>query len=153
MNDVTTDQNLLFGILALQNDFITRDALVGAFGVWVACKDRPLGSILVERGDLDPADHAALVTMVQRHIIKHGKDPRKSLAAIESASSARDLLEPIDDFDVQASLGNLGHASTDDRTDADETETCVGRASATGGRFRVLRFHDRGGPGRGLCGA
>ena len=53
------DRNLLFGINALQNDFITRDALIAAMNAWVLEKHRPLGEILVERGDLDPADRDA----------------------------------------------------------------------------------------------
>jgi hypothetical protein len=39
--------NLLFGILALQNNFITRDDLLGAFAAWVADKARPLAQLLV----------------------------------------------------------------------------------------------------------
>ena len=49
---VSTDRNLLFGILALQMDFISRDALVGAMNAWVIQKDKPLGEVLVERGEL-----------------------------------------------------------------------------------------------------
>ncbi len=41
-----TDRNLLFGILALQNDFITRDQLVEAINAWVLAKQRPLGELL-----------------------------------------------------------------------------------------------------------
>jgi hypothetical protein len=44
------DRNLLFGILALQMDFIDRDALVEAMNAWVLDKTRPLGQILQDRG-------------------------------------------------------------------------------------------------------
>jgi hypothetical protein len=37
------DRNLLFGILALQMDLITRDALIAAMGAWALAKHRPLG--------------------------------------------------------------------------------------------------------------
>ena len=37
------DHNLLFGLLALQNNFIDRDALLAAFNAWVADKSRALG--------------------------------------------------------------------------------------------------------------
>jgi hypothetical protein len=46
MSAVSADRNLLFGLLALQNNFISRDQLVSAFGVWVADKSRPLDEIL-----------------------------------------------------------------------------------------------------------
>jgi hypothetical protein len=35
------DRNLLFGILALQMDFIQRDALIAAMHAWVLDKTRP----------------------------------------------------------------------------------------------------------------
>ena len=37
------DRNLLFGILALQMDFVTRDQLVAAMHAWVLDKGKPLG--------------------------------------------------------------------------------------------------------------
>ena len=55
-----TDRNLLFGILALQMDFITRDDLIAAMGAWALEKHRPLGEILVERGALEPGHRALL---------------------------------------------------------------------------------------------
>ena len=39
--EAEADRNLLFGILALQNNFIDRDALLAAFNAWVADKARP----------------------------------------------------------------------------------------------------------------
>src|SRR5262245_8309643 len=47
------DRNLLFGILALQMDFINRDQLVAGMNAWVLEKSKPLGQILVEQGALD----------------------------------------------------------------------------------------------------
>ena len=35
MAQSAADRNLLFGILALQMDFITRDALIAAMNAWV----------------------------------------------------------------------------------------------------------------------
>jgi hypothetical protein len=37
-----SDRNLLFGILALQMDFISRDALIAAMNAWVLDKAKPL---------------------------------------------------------------------------------------------------------------
>jgi hypothetical protein len=48
----STDRNLLFGILVLQMDFISRDALIDA--IWVKDKAKPLGQILAELGHLKP---------------------------------------------------------------------------------------------------
>jgi hypothetical protein len=52
------DRNLLFGILALQMDFISRDDLIAAMNAWVLEKSKPLGQLLVERRALDADNHA-----------------------------------------------------------------------------------------------
>ena len=50
MSEIVADRNLLFGILALQMDFVTRDALIAAMNAWVLDKQKPLGAILVAQG-------------------------------------------------------------------------------------------------------
>jgi hypothetical protein len=140
---VEADRNLLFGILALQMDFVTRDALIAAMNAWVLEKTQPLGEILVARGALDPRDRDLLEPMIARHIQVHGGDPAESLAAVGAGSSTRDGLRSIADDDVQRSLGHLGIAATD----TDRTPAYVGAPTAPGGRFRIVRFQARGGLG------
>ena len=43
MAQYQSDRNLLFGVIAIQMDFITRDALIAAMNAWVLEKDKPLG--------------------------------------------------------------------------------------------------------------
>ena len=82
----SADRNLLFGILALQMDFISRDQLVEAMHAWVLHKHRSLGDLLVERGALAAEAHALLTPMVQLHIARHGGDAAKSLAVLSAAT-------------------------------------------------------------------
>src|SRR5205807_9659386 len=91
------DRNLFFGILALQLDFITRDALVAAMNAWVLDKARPLGQILVDRGALGGDHHRLLETLVRQHLEAHGGDPRKSLASVSSLGPVREQLRSITD--------------------------------------------------------
>src|SRR5262249_32139804 len=84
-----SDRNLLFGVLALQMDFITRDALVEAMNAWLVQKHRALGEILEEHGAMAPADRALLEPLVRRHIRQHGDDPARSLAALSSPPALR----------------------------------------------------------------
>jgi serine/threonine protein kinase len=91
----SSDRNLLFGILALQMDFITRDALIAAIHAWVLDKAKPLGQILVEQGHLNPQHLALLEPLVQAHIEAHNNDPQQSLASLSSVSSVRDELESL----------------------------------------------------------
>src|SRR5215831_7401170 len=106
----SSDRNLLFGILALQMDFISRDALIAAMGAWVLDKAKPLGQILVEQGHLKPQHLALLEPLVQAHIEAHQNDPQQSLAALSSVSSVRQELAGVGDEDLQASLSIVGAA-------------------------------------------
>ena len=91
----SADRNLLFGILALQMDFVRRDDLIAAMHAWVLDKAKPLGQILRDQNKLAADEHDLIEAMVQKHLAKHGNDPEKSLAAVSSIGSARDdLIKP-----------------------------------------------------------
>jgi serine/threonine protein kinase/tetratricopeptide (TPR) repeat protein len=141
------DRNLLFGILALQMDFISRDRLVAGMHAWVLDKGKPLGRILVEQGALRDDLHAALEVMVQKHVEMHGNDAQKSLASLSSADAARRDLQQIADGDVQASLGHVGAGRSQEDDIPTRGPDSVGLRTAEGMRFRVLRPHARGGLG------
>ena len=49
MTSSASDRNLLFGILALQMDFITRDGLIDGMQAWTLAKTQSLGEVLVDR--------------------------------------------------------------------------------------------------------
>ena len=88
----TAAHSLLFGLLALQNNFIDRDALLAAFNAWVADKAQSLGRILVDRGALEPCGIALLGEPVQEHLAHHGQDPERSLAVLAVVPAVRDGL-------------------------------------------------------------
>ncbi len=133
-----TDRNLLFGILALQMDSITRDDLVTSMNAWVLEKHRPLGEILVERNALDAADRALLDPMVDRHVARHGGDANRSLAALSSIDSTAEILrQSVTDPDLLASIAHASRAAV--------TTDHVNVPGA--GRFRKVRDHARGGLG------
>jgi hypothetical protein len=97
---VGADRNLLFGILALQMEFVDRDGLIAAMNAWVLCKDRPLGEILVRRGGLAEDERLVLESLVDKHLARHGGDPRRSLASVASEVGVRAALDSVADFDV-----------------------------------------------------
>jgi serine/threonine-protein kinase len=139
------DRNLLFGILALQMDFVSRDALIAAMHSWVLAKSKPLGELLLAQGALGPDEHALLEALVQKHLARHENDPEKSLAAVSSFGSVRDGLRQIADPDVEASLAHVPAPAPADRYAT--RAPSVGAPSVVGQRFRVLRPHARGGLG------
>ena len=67
-----TGCNLLFGILALQNNFISRDDLLSAFATWTVDKSSSIGKILLGRGALSPELHATTANLVQAHLRING---------------------------------------------------------------------------------
>jgi hypothetical protein len=101
------DRNLLFGVLALQMDFISREALIQAMNAWVLDKKKPLALILVEQGALAADAHALLESLVQKHLELHSNDPQQSLAAIPALGDLQRDLASVADPDVQTSLVTL----------------------------------------------
>jgi serine/threonine-protein kinase len=140
-------QSLLFGLLALQNNFIDRDTLLAAFNAWVADKSQSLGQILLDRGAISPARHAALDLLVQEHLQQHGCDPERSLAVLKIVPSVRSDLEEVPDLDLHASLLMLGLKGTEGGSEEGEQTASWEDESELAdpdGRFRIVRFHDRG---------
>jgi tetratricopeptide (TPR) repeat protein len=143
----SADRNLLFGLLALQNNFIDRDALLDAFQRWVSDRSTPLDRILLDRGALSPSRHLLLAGLVAEHIKLHGDDPERSLAALSSIGSVREDLSRIADPDLYASLVHVSAARPDDDPYRTIGGASLGAPSAIGSRFRVVRPHARGGLG------
>jgi WD40 repeat protein/serine/threonine protein kinase len=141
------DRNLLFGILTLQMDFISRDALIAGMHAWVLDKAKPLGQILVDQGALKQSAYALLDPLVQAHLEAHGGDGKKSLAAISSLGSAVEELKAVADADVQASLAHISANRAEPVDPYATTAPSMGVPTSTGLRFRVLRPHDKGGLG------
>jgi hypothetical protein len=161
MANPKADRNLLFGILALQMDFISRDQLIAAMHAWVLDKGQPLGAILKGQGALGEEDHGLLEALVRKHLLLHGGDPARSLAALPPAPEVRQDLDPVTDADVHASLMHIpvpaapqgtvlpaDSAATPARQDSLAVpETTTGLPSSVGGRFQILRPHAEGGLG------
>lgn len=143
------DSNLLFGIIALQMDFISRDALIDAMHAWTLDKQKHLGEILTEHGDLSLDRRSLLDELVQEHLRRHDNDAAKSLGAISADSSIREVLESIDDPQIHEALT---YASDQEQAAEQLGDTYATQAApATTGldqRFRVLRPHAQGGLGQ-----
>ena len=142
------DQNLLFGVVALQMDFITRDALLAAMHAWTAEKNKSLGEILVAHQALTTQRHQMLAALVQEQIKQHGDDPQRCLKGLSSVASVRaDLAAQFSDPDLQSSLGHLSeHAAPDGMPPAERTLP-LSVVTSLGARFSYLRPWREGGLG------
>src|SRR5262245_42214683 len=152
----TADRNLLLGILALQMDFISRDALIAAMNAWVLEKSKSLGDVLVSQQALAPKRLALLESLVEEHLDQHGRDPEKSLAAVGPVDLAGAKLDQIADPELKATLSSVlgGPApSTGERGGGEGDNNPAERtalyqpAMSTGMRFVILRPHAKGGLG------
>src|SRR5262245_40026433 len=139
----SADRNLLFGIVALQMDFINRDQLVAGMNAWVLAKHKPLGQILSEQGALSADDTAAIESLVRRHLLRHDNNPEHSLAGLGAIGRVRDELAQVPEADLRASLPHVASG----RHDPEATLSYLGSPTAPGGRFRILRPHAEGGLG------
>src|SRR5688572_20204050 len=167
------DRNLLFGILALQMDFINREALVSAMNAWVLEKTKPLSQVLLEQNRIKTDEQKLLEALVQKHLEKHSNDPQASLAAISGVVDIRQDLAQIADPDVEASLRHVSAADTEadlyrtqlpSGTEVASTPTpgsapsaslkdmamgtYQGMITAASLRFQVIRPHAKGGLGQ-----
>jgi formylglycine-generating enzyme required for sulfatase activity len=143
MSQSAADRNLLVGILALQMDFISKDAVIAAMNAWVLDKARPLGQIMVEQGALLAANRELLELLVSRHLEMHGNDAQRSLAAL---GPVRHNLGKIADADVQASLAHVAATPTGPVPEA--TGPYVPPSTLPPhARFHILRAHAKGGLG------
>lgn len=143
------DRNLLFGILALQMDFISREALIAATQAWLLDKNRALGEILVEQRHLQAKHRDLLEPLVAAHLKQHGGDPEESLASLHSIESVHEDLEQLADADVSTSLGHVAASQAAARDFDSATETVIaGTSTSAGTRFQILRHHAMGGLGQ-----
>ena len=136
----SADRNLLFGVLALQMDLITRDQLVEGMNAWLIAKDHSLGDVLVENGHLDVESKDAIDRLVGKRIDKHEGNVERTLASLGSLSSQlHDEIAALGDSDIHASLAHVAAASAEEAT-----LTYAGRPTSDG-RFSILHLHARGG--------
>jgi formylglycine-generating enzyme required for sulfatase activity len=127
------DRDLLFGMLALQWDFLSKEDLLKALRVWVQQDGRPLTEIIREQGSLGPADQTFLHELVQKYLRQHGDTELDGQAAPSK--------EP-------APKGTVTTADPDWNADVTPLPPPPPPASLRlGSRYRVLRPHAKGGLG------
>jgi serine/threonine-protein kinase len=160
-----SDQNLLFGILALQNGLIEQPDLIAAFQCWSLERSRPMSQTLVERGALTEDDRAMLDGLVRRHVEKRGDkaEPGQAGVPAPAASGENVRLAAAPEQNAGDPLARLSSAENGERAAAGDltrgaglTENSdrsldwtfsLGQTTSNGGRFRLLRRHARGGIG------
>jgi eukaryotic-like serine/threonine-protein kinase len=140
MGQLENERNLFFGMLALQNNFIDRDALVTAFNAWVADKSRPIERILVERGLLAPDLHPVVAALAEKYLERDQVSP---VADLRGQCASPTIDEPLEFGPSQ----NEEPPETIRDGVGEDTLTFASAEDCSQGRFQILRAHDRGGLG------
>jgi hypothetical protein len=79
---VSTDRNLLFGVLALQADLLHAAQFAEACSACAARKGTPLADLLLERGWRAAEQRGLVDQLLQQKLQKHAGDAHASLAAV-----------------------------------------------------------------------
>jgi eukaryotic-like serine/threonine-protein kinase len=136
-----SDRNLLFGVLAMLTDAVTRDQFIEACTAWSASKDRPLAELFVERGWMSHDDRANVEKLLERKLKKHAGDARAGLAEV-AGDNVRHTIVEVADPDTRRTLATVAqmaagpvHATTDFQP-------------GSRGRYVRARLHAKGGIGQ-----
>ena len=147
-NPENTSRSLLFGLLALQNNFIDRDALLAAFNAWVADRSRALGR---SSSSAVPCHRAATCSWRRwsRSISSSTATiPRRAWRrSARSARSATTCPGSPTPTSRPASLTSPPRGRTERRSVPDRHPGLGGDSTSAGTRFRILRPHAKGGLG------
>jgi len=124
------DQNVLFGMLAVQTGFITQEQLSAGMQAWVLNKSKPLGEVLVDQGVLKRDQLAQIDARVVEHLRKHSDDTEMSLRALDYGRGAKAALRKIGDGEIDATLCKIPEAP---KPSADPFDTLPGSSEPAGG--------------------
>ncbi|MEQ1825849.1 MAG: serine/threonine-protein kinase [Pirellula sp.] len=141
---MSINNQLLFGLLALQCGFVNKDQLVSAFAIWTSSKNRPIDAILAEQQFLQP-QHANLLHELAEVIIRqHGGDVEQSIAALVQDKNFKRDLNTLGDPDLCQSLLKVPDLSPNYSTIQVPNVPAPARGDS---RFSVVRQHAKGGLG------
>jgi serine/threonine-protein kinase len=137
-----SDHNLLFGVLALQADFLDAAQFAEACSAWAGRKGTPLPDLLVERGLLTAEQRGLVDLLLRQKLNKHGGDAHASLVGALATPDVRSVLESVADDDIRQSLAGLPSP------DGPGLPMTVAYEPDARQRYTLTRMHARGGIGQ-----
>ncbi|MFO0881114.1 MAG: serine/threonine-protein kinase [Gemmataceae bacterium] len=143
-SESAANRQLLYGVLALRLNFITRAELLLSLQAWYADPSRPLSVVMVERQALAPRRQALLDEVVREYLLQYNMDPEQSLSAACAAQRIPLDLNLLSQTAQRASMATLPSSSTvEERLGRALTEP-EEPAPETPRRFQVIRPHASG---------
>jgi serine/threonine-protein kinase len=148
MSVLSSDRNLLIGVLGLQMGLITESALLRALQSWVFRKSVALEEILLEQQAFNVESCQFLRGIAEQYLKLNADDAAAGLASLSSTGPVRRHLEEIGDSDLDLTLSRVDQLRSGKRSRAESARDAqLPVSQPTSERFRVLRPHAKGGLG------
>ena len=146
---VNVDRNLLFAVIALQDDMIDQAQFADVCAGWAVRLERPLAELLIERKWITAQDRDEIERKLERKLKKHKGDVRSTLAAVAEVP-ARDMLQTINQPNVRHTINSLaaprGHVLVEtlapSAAQRDDLRYTLTRLHAEGGLGKIWVAHD-----------
>ncbi|KAF0246823.1 MAG: serine/threonine protein kinase-related [Planctomycetota bacterium] len=142
------ESDLVFGLLALQMNFVSKEHLLECAAVWMNDPKLDMGKLFLDRGHLTPKQHAAVAAMVEAHLDAHAGDPARSLSALKMDRDLRESLLALNvPPDLRQSLAwvqarGKGEVRAAEVTPAAEGRYRLGAELGRGGLGQVVEAFD-----------
>jgi serine/threonine protein kinase/tetratricopeptide (TPR) repeat protein len=94
---MANERELLFGLLALRDEYVSGSQLVAAFSEWLVDRARPLVEVLAAKAGISAEDVVDLQKQVERRVRLNGGDVAKSLNGLPVPESVRVELSRLGD--------------------------------------------------------
>lgn len=151
MPNPVTDQNLLFGVIALHMDAVTSEQFISACTNWAGNKEKALSEHMRSLGYITEVDLDDINRMIERRMAKHNSDVHESLMA-SITPEILPVIDQISDPEVQESLsGEIATVAPSESgsvgPNLDLVHT-IQSESATRDRYTLSRLQGRGGVGQ-----
>jgi len=146
---MNTDRNLLFGVLALQLEYVDASQFADVCAAWAVRKNMTVADILAERGWITPEARQEVEGLLSRKMNKHDGDARKALGDVADAS-VRDAMRDVGDEEMDETLDHLDPPSgfvkvleTVDFSPEERSHYTLSRVHTQGGLGRVWLARDK----------
>jgi len=139
---VNTDQNLLFGVLALELEYIDIRQFAEVCCTWAAHKETELADLLVERHWIGAEERDEVQRLMDRKLLRKQGDVRQTLSDV-AGPQLRDVMHGVGDRQVEQTLSQLEPVPGFVRV-SETAQLAQGEIS----HYTLSRVHDQGGLGR-----
>ncbi|MDD3627981.1 MAG: hypothetical protein PHV06_11775, partial [bacterium] len=146
------DKNLLFGVIAVQMGFVTREQMIDGASIWAANQEKELSIVFLEHGWIKEEEKEIIGKLIEVQIKKQGGAGKvlESLGGTEAVhKSFAGSVVVTDSGAVLPSLG-VSEESSDSETAVDDLTNSDKLTVEHPGRYTIKGEKGRGGIGKVL---